>query len=113
MPTIELWECQKCPREVPDFVHPHITREENEFLIEVYPAHLSLKKILTKGLNLKTVLRKLGFNKAKLIISLDESPNIDIEGNWVDCTCHKGAITMSIEEIYQKINNKGFGGIKT
>ena len=109
MPTIELWECQRCPKEVPEFVHPHITREEDKFLIEIYPKHSSLKQILAKELNIKSVLRKLGFNKAKLIISSDESPNIDSAGNWIDCECHKGFKSMSIEEIYQKMNNKGFG----
>jgi hypothetical protein len=109
MPTIELWECQKCPIKIPDFVHPHITKEGDKFLVEVYPEHLSLEKILTKGLDLKAVLRKLGFNKAKLITSSDESPNIDSKGNWIDCTCHKGGEAMSVEEIYQKMSSKGFG----
>jgi hypothetical protein len=56
MPSIELWECQKYPIKIPDFVHPHITKEEDKFLIEVYPEHLSLKNILTKGLDTKAVL---------------------------------------------------------
>lgn len=109
MPTIELWECQRCPIKVPDFVHPHVTQEEDKFLIEVYPKHLSLQEVLSKKLDIKAILRKLGFDKAKLIISSDESPNIDSMGNWVDCTCHQGFTNMSTEEIYQKINNRGFG----
>ena len=110
MPTVELWKCKTCPVKIPDFIHPHITREGNEFIIEIYPRHLYLQQVITKVVDIQTILRKLGFAKAQHIVTTDESPNIDSDGNWIDCACHESSkFNMSLTEMLDSLENKGFG----
>ena len=105
MPIIELWTSKTVPSKIPDFVHPHITKDGNIYIIEVYPKNKLLKGVVARGYNIEAVLKKLGFNNPEFMMSTDESPSIDKNGNWLNCENHyqDESLSISIEELFKNI----------
>lgn len=64
--VIELYECDFVPPQVPRFVDPHITVDQEPgqketYLIEVDPSHPDAKLVRDSGKTIKQVLEAVGF----------------------------------------------------